>query len=112
MPGEPPDVLLEFAINLFRQGHSADEITTRLRNKGAEDNLLQQALAEIKRLRITRQRNNGFIWCSIGTVLLVTGCLLTIMLHINGQNIRLVMYSLTSIGIIIIMKGLKDVFGW
>ena len=112
MDREQPEALLQFAANLFKQGCTTEEITTRLRNKGAEDNLMQQALGEIKKLRLTRRRNHGIIWCSIGIFLLVAGCMLTFILHSNGQNIRLAMYGLTSLGVVIIIKGLIDVFGW
>ncbi len=112
MNSEQPEALLQLAIDLFKQGYTTEEISTQLRTKGATDNLLQQALGEIKTLRFTRRRNNGFIWCGIGSFLLVAGCMLTFLLHSNGQSIRFAMYSLTIIGVIIIMKGLIDVFGW
>jgi hypothetical protein len=112
MDSEQPEALLQLATNLFKQGYTTEEIATQLRIKGATDNLLQQALGEIKTLRLIRRRNNGFIWCGIGSFLLVAGCMLTFLLHSNGQSIRFAMYSLTTIGVIIIMKGLIDVFGW
>ena len=112
MNSEQPEPLLQLAINLYKQGNTIEEITAQLRIKGATENLLQQALGEIKKLRITKRRNNGFIWCGIGSFLLVAGCMLTFVLHSNGQSIRFAMYGLTTIGVIVIMKGLIDVFGW
>ena len=112
MTNEPPESLQQLAINLYKQGHTQEEISTQLRSKEATDNQLQQALDEIKKLRLTSRRNNGFIWCGIGSFLLVAGCMLTFLLHSNGQSIRFAMYGLTSIGVLIIMKGLVDVFGW
>ena len=112
MTNEPPESLLQLAINLYKQGNTLAEISTQLRSKEATDNQLQQALDEIKKLRLTSRRNNGFVWCGIGSFLLVAGCMLTFLLHNNGESIRLAMYGLTSIGVVLIMKGLIDIFGW
>ena len=112
MNSEQPEPLLQLALQLYKQGNTTEEIATQLRNKGATDFHLQEALDEIKKLRLTRRRNNGFIWCVTGSFLLVAGCMLTFLLHNNGQSIRFAMYGLTSIGVLIIMKGLVDVFGW
>jgi hypothetical protein len=112
MNNEQPESILQLATRLFNEGNSAEEISTQLRNKGIKDNLLQQALDEVKKLRYTRRRNTGFIWCGIGIFLLVSGCMLAFIQFSNGQNIRFAMYGLTSIGVVIMIKGLIDVFGW
>ncbi len=112
MNNELPESILQLATSLFKQGYSTDQITNQLRNKGVEDNLLQQALHEVQKMRQHKRRNTGFIWCGIGTFLLVSGCMLTFVQYSNGQNIRLIMYGLTSIGVIAILKGLVDLFGW
>lgn len=112
MNNEQPEPLITLAIELFKQGKTTEEITAQLRTKGASEDLLLQAIAEIKTLRQTRRRNNGFIWCAIGCFLLVAGCMLTFIQHSNGQSIRIALYGFTTIGVIIVMKGLVDVFGW
>lgn len=109
---EQPDAMVELAIELFNQGNTTEEITAKLRSKEANENQLQQALAAIKALRITKRRNKGFIWCGIGCFLLVAGCMLTFIQHSNGQSIRLALYGFTTIGVGILLKGLVDVFGW
>jgi RecX family len=112
MNNEQSESVLQMVASLFRQGYSTDEITQQLRQKGVKDNLLQQALDEVQKLRLTKKRNAGFLWCGIGSFLLVSGCMLTFIQFSNGQNIRFVMYSLTSIGVIAILKGLIDLCGW
>jgi hypothetical protein len=112
MNSEQPESLVQLAINLSRKGYTAEEIATQLRVKGATDNQLQQAIDEVKDLRLARSRKSGFIWCGIGTFLLVSGCMITFIQFTNGQNIRIAMYGLTSIGIVAIIKGLIDLFGW
>lgn len=112
MDSEQPESLLQLAISLSRKGYSTEEIATQLRIKGATETLLQQAVDEVGKFRLNRRRSTGFIWCGIGTFLLVSGCMITFIQYSNGQNIRIAMYGLTSIGVVAIIKGLIDLFGW
>jgi hypothetical protein len=112
MKNELPEPIWQLTNQLFKQGYSIEEISSRLRHKGIKDTELQQALTELKKWRLAKRRNAGFIWCGIGSFLLVSGCMLTFVQISNGQNIRLIMYGLTTIGIIAILKGLIDLFGW
>ncbi len=112
MNSEQPESLLQLAISLSRKGYSTEEIASQLRINGATETLLQKAIDEVKQLRLTSRRNTGFIWCGIGTFLLVSGCMITFIQYNSGQNIRIAMYGLTSIGVVAIIKGLIDLFGW
>lgn len=112
MNSEQPESLLQLAISLSRKGDTSEEIARQLRVKGVTDNLVQQAIGEVEKFRLARKRHTGFTWCGIGTFLLVSGCMVTFIQYSNGQNIRIAMYSLTSIGVMAIIKGLVDLFGW
>ena len=112
MDSKQPESLLQLAISLSRKGFSTEEIATQLRINGAADNLVQQAIDEVKQLRLARRKHTGFIWCGIGTFLLVSGCMITFIQYSNGQNIRIAMYGMTSVGVVAIIKGLIDLFGW
>jgi hypothetical protein len=109
---EQPESLLQLAITLSKQGYTTEEIATQLRVKGATDTLVLQAIDEVKQLRLARRRNTGFTWCGIGTFLLVSGCMITFIQYSSGQNIRIAMYGMTSVGVMAIIKGLIDLFGW
>ncbi len=91
---------------------SAVQIIHQLKEKGAPENLLQEALHHLKQLRLTRKRNNGFTCCGIGVALLVIGCMLTVLLYTSGGDIKWAMYGLTSLGVVFTMKGLVDIMGW
>ncbi len=112
MDNEQPESLLQLAVGLSRKGYTTEEIATQLRVKGAADNLVQQAIDEVEKSRLNRKRHTGFIWCGIGTFLLVSGCMITFLQYSNGQNIRIAMYGMTSVGVVAIIKGLIDLFGW
>jgi hypothetical protein len=100
------------ANTLQKQGLNSDEITTQLRDKGAPENLLSEIITKIKELHLSQKRNKGFVLCGIGVFLLIVGCLLTFVLFTSGDNIRYVMYGLTSIGVVCAIKGLANITGW
>jgi hypothetical protein len=102
---------LQIADSLLKRGQSFDEISIQLRQHGAPENLLQEIIEHIKTLKLTRKRNSGFLCCGIGVVLLVAGCMLTLVLF-NSGNMKMAMYSLTTIGVIFTLKGLVDLMGW
>ena len=104
--------ITNLASSLQKEGYNMDQITLQLREKGAPDNLLQEALQHLKQLHINRKRSSGFACCGIGVALLVVGCMITIMLYNSGGDIKWVMYGLTTLGVIFTMKGLVDLLGW
>jgi len=103
-----PADLFSHAIALYKKGLTDNEVINRLKEKGAEENVLTEI---IKKVKISRKRNSGFIFCGIGIFLLVTGCLLTLLLF-NSGNIRFALYGLTLLGLGLTIKGLIDLLGW
>lgn len=89
-----------------------DQITLQLKEKGAPETLLQEAINYLRQLRIMRKRNSGFACCGIGVTLLIVGCIITIMMYNSGGDIKLAMYGLTTLGIGFTIKGLIDLLGW
>ncbi|MBS1577852.1 MAG: hypothetical protein JST09_21310 [Bacteroidetes bacterium] len=104
--------LLLFAESLRKRGHNSEEIILQLRDKGAPDTVITETIEKMKALRMDRKRRMGFIYCGIGIFLLVAGCMITFLLFSYGNDIRLVMYGLTSLGVIVTLKGLVDLMGW
>ncbi len=112
MNSAQPAEFLQLASSLQKKGLSFDEIFLQLKEKGATETLLQDIIQQLKQLRITRKRKTGFVYCGIGVVLLVVSCMLTLLLFNHGGSMRVVMYGLTTIGIIFTLKGLADLIGW
>lgn len=107
-----PNDLLFFADSLRKRGHNFEEIKLQLRDKGTPDNIVTETIEKLKALRMDRKRRTGFVCCGIGVFLLVAGCMITFVLFNYGGDIRMVMYSLTSLGVLFTMKGLVDLMGW
>lgn len=103
-----PADLFSHAIALYKKGLTDNEVISRLREKGAEENILTEIIRKVK---ISRKRNSGFIFCGIGVFLLVTGCLFALLLF-NSGNIKFVLYGLTILGLGLTIKGLIDLLGW
>lgn len=106
------DSVFQKVISLLRKGLNDEEITLQLRELGAPDHLHQNLLQEAKNIRLTKKRKTGFACCGIGVTLLIVGCMCTILLFSNGNDIKFAMYGLTTIGVVFTLKGLVDLMGW
>jgi hypothetical protein len=104
--------LIHLASSLQEKGQSFDEIVLELRQKGASENLLEDIKSELKKLKLTKKRNNGFIWCAIGAGLMAIGFIFTIFLFNSTEGMRFALYGLTSIGVCFTIKGLSNIMGW
>ncbi len=103
---------LHLASSLHKEGLDYDQITFQLREKGAPESALQEVIQQLKNIRLLKKRNVGFACCGIGVVLLIVGCMLTILLYSSGGDIKWAMYGLTTIGVFFTLKGLIDIMGW
>ncbi len=112
MNANPFNELIQKASLLQQQGLSHDEITLQLRQQGAPDNLLQDIIGELKKIRLTRKRNKGFTCCAIGATLMALGFVFTLFLFNNTSGMRFAMYGLTTVGVGFTLKGLSDIMGW
>lgn len=112
MTSAPSFKLMQLADSLYRRGFSDAEVATKLVENGAPENILHDILQQVKKIRYSKKRRSGFIWCGIGVFLLVFGCMFTLFLYQNGGNIKLIMYGLTSVGVGCTLKGLADLMGW
>lgn len=107
-----PETLIQLAATLEKKGYNQDEITLQLRQQGAPEDLLQDVIAELKKIKLTKKRNNGFIWCAIGAALMAIGFIFTLFLFNTTGGMRFALYGLTTIGVGFTIKGLSDIMGW
>ena len=112
MQMEPSTDLFRMARNLYSKGCTDEEVSLQLQQTGAGETLLQEIIRQVKAFRIAKKRSSGFACCGIGVFLLIVGCMLTLFLYSSGNDIRFVMYGVTSIGVGFTLKGLVDLMGW
>lgn len=59
-----------------------------------------------------KRRNRGLIVGGIGAMVLGLGFLIQYVLYMQGLSFNVVMYTLTSIGIIMVLYAAVEIFGW
>jgi hypothetical protein len=59
-----------------------------------------------------KRRNRGLIVGGIGAMVLGLGFLIQYILYMQGISFNAVMYTLTSIGIVMVLYAAVEIFGW
>lgn len=59
-----------------------------------------------------KRRKRGLIAGSVGGGLLILGFLIQYALYVSGHSFNAIMYTFTSIGIILVMYAAVEIFGW
>jgi hypothetical protein len=103
---------IQMARSLYRKGFNDEEVSVQLREKGIAETMLQEIIRQVKKLRSSKKKKAGFIFCGIGIFFLIAGCMFTLLLYNSGANIRPAMYGLTGLGLVFTIKGMIDLLGW
>jgi hypothetical protein len=98
-----------FAKSLKKRNSSYHEISMQLLEKGISEKLVMEIIENLKTQHNQQKRSIGFACCGIGVTLLVAGCMLTLFLFNSGSSIKFAMYGLTTIGVVLTIKGLIDI---
>ena len=107
-----PEILLEKIKMLMEQGQETDLIRKYLETNGIEPEKIETLIGQIKDQKYLKQRKKGFLLGFIGSLTLFIGFGLTVFFYHSGISIHYVMYSLTSIGAILLIVGLVYIIGW
>lgn len=59
-----------------------------------------------------KRRNRGLIVGGIGAMVLGLGFLIQYVLYMQGLSFNVVMYTLTTIGIVMVLYAAVEIFGW
>jgi hypothetical protein len=105
-----PDTLGEYVTTLFENGMTRTEIETHLLDNGHDEQFVKELVSETVKLRDTKRRSQGLILILVGALICFTSFLLTITSTYTQGNFSLVLYGLTSLGIIIVFTGLMKIF--
>ncbi len=107
-----PEMHFEQVEKWLAQGQTRDFIHQKLVAAGISEERVSQFVDTILSERLSKRRQRGILLILIGSVLLVLGFLLTVFLFHANASIDVVMYGMTGVGILILMIGLVDIFGW
>jgi hypothetical protein len=103
--------LYVFAKNMADANESFDEIEKQLKCKTDDPIMVVEMLSQIKKVRHAVKTKNGIVKLGFGTIFLLLGFIITVLNFHANQSFTMVMYSFTTIGLILLFWGLYDIIG-
>jgi hypothetical protein len=104
--------LMETASRMLDEGKNPNHIREHLLASGAPPEHIETVVKQVKTRIYLKRRKRGFILGAAGSLLLVIGFILTVVFYHSGVSIHVVMYSMTSLGAILLVAGMVDFIGW
>jgi hypothetical protein len=103
--------LYVFAKDLADHYVSLEEIEKRLSTKSNDPVIIAEIIQQIRKVQFAIHLKNGLTKIGFGSLCLVGGFLITCLNFHANQSFTIVMYSTSSIGIILIFWGLYEIIG-
>jgi hypothetical protein len=100
----------ERILRWFSDGKSRPEIEELLRNEGHEEYFIRDILTETIKLRNAKARSQGLVLILTGGLLCLASFFITLVLSYSGTGSDLILYGLTSAGIIFVFAGFMKIF--
>ena len=85
-------------------------IASELLQIGIEDRHIPEILQEINKLRDSRKTAKGLTFVALGALVCLLSCVLTILMSQSDMQ-GVILYGMTSVGLLIIFAGLISIFG-
>ena len=106
------DTYLLQALQLAEEGKAIDVIRLQLTVSGADESTVETIVGQVKSVSFLKRRKRGVVLGAIGSLLLITGFILTVIFYHSGIPFHFVMYGMTSLGVLLLIAGLVEVIGW
>lgn len=100
-----------FAKDLADHKISFEEIEKQLSTKTEDPLVRAEIIKQIKKVQYAVHRKNGLTKIGFGAVFLVVGFLITCINFHSNQSFTIVMYSTSTIGLLLIFWGLYEIIG-
>lgn len=98
-------------IIYWHENHFTDEqISKKLHEKNLNEAEVQTYLVSLKKHKEQKKRTKGSLIIVAGVILLGIGFILTVSFYHSGKSINEVMYGLTTLGLILVFWGLREIF--
>jgi hypothetical protein len=104
------DTLTEYVISLLDEGVGREEIEQRLEEKGHDERFVKAFVKEAIKLRYSKRRSQWLTLILSGAVICFISFLLTITSSFSASAFPIVLYGLTSVGILVVFTGFMKVF--
>ena len=102
--------LSEYVTSLLDKGQGREQIEKHLLQKGHEERFVKDLVSEAVKLRYSKRRTQGLALILSGAIICFLSFLLTITSSFTHSSFPLVLYGLTSLGIIVVFIGFMRVF--
>ena len=103
---------LDAGMHLLASGTDLDNIRHSLESKKFTPEEIEEAMAVLKKQWYAKRHRRGMNNLLIGSVLLVLGCIVAVIMHDNTTFFRIALYGPSLVGCVIVCWGLIDVIGW
>lgn len=100
--------LAEQVVDLLNRGRKREQIIEELQAQGHEAYFARNLVEETYKMRTAKLRSQGLTLVLIGAVVCLLSCILTIT---TTSSLSLVLFGLTSVGILFVFAGLIKIFG-
>lgn len=103
--------LYVYAKDLADHKNSYSEIEKQLSKKTDDSLVIAEIIKQIKKVQHAVHRKNGLTKMGFGVMFLLVGFLITFVNFHANQSFTIVMYSTSTIGLILIFWGLYEIIG-
>ena len=100
----------QYILSLLNKGQKREQIETELLGKGHEEYFVKQVVAETIKMRNAKLRSQGLMFILAGAAVCLISCILTLSGSFTQSSFPLVLYGLTSGGIVLVFAGFVKVF--
>lgn len=100
----------EYIFAQLQDGRGREYIEQQLIEQGHEVRFVKEIVAENVKLHYTRRRTQGLFFILAGAVVCFLSCVLTLMHAFSQASFSMVLYGLTSAGIILVFIGFMKIF--
>jgi hypothetical protein len=103
--------LIEFSEELFNRNFTFEEIEKELLLKTNDEQLAAKIIRKLKKIHHEKRRNSGVIKLILGGVILIISFVITVFCFHSNVSFHAIMYSMTSVGCLLLFWGLYEIIG-
>ncbi len=102
--------LTEKILHMLDEEYGRERITTELLEQGYDEEIVKELVKESIKLRHSKRMSQGLTLILIGAVICFASFLLTITSSFSHSSFPIVLYGMTSAGILVVFAGFTKVF--
>ncbi|OJW82484.1 MAG: hypothetical protein BGO69_17720 [Bacteroidetes bacterium 46-16] len=97
-------------LALFAKGYNRQQVAEELAAQGHDEHFIREILQEVTKLRNSKKRVLGLSLILTGALICLVSCICTITFSLSHSSFAIVLYGLTTVGILLVFAGFTQVF--